>query len=186
MEERVDGSVGKTRDCSFGVAGCGRPQERCDGHNGRDCGERGDADDSSSRAEVMDGPSALGRDAAELAVWVHRVWVYDHFEQRQVVERALVGGGAVVEVEALAFGERSYCGRLCSSVEDLTHESSGPCPVFDLGDCAQRASQPQPPGDDLGQFDRCAGDEPDRVAEFQMSFGQSAGPVQIRPARRSS
>jgi hypothetical protein len=40
-----------------------------------------------------------------------------------------------------------------------------------------RATQPEPPGDDLGQFDRCTGDEPDRVAEFQMSFGQSAGPV---------
>jgi hypothetical protein len=87
----------------------------------------------------MDGPAALGRDAAELTVWIHGVWVPDHLEQREVVARVAVGG-AFVEVEGLAFGERTDGVGFGCSVEDLTDEASGPFAVFDLGDRAQRAT----------------------------------------------
>ena len=124
----------------------------------------------------MDRPLALYCDTAELTIGVHRVWVADYFEQRQVVDRIAVRA-ACVEVEVLASGERPDCGRFCLSVEDLTDESSGPYAVFDLGDRAQRAAQPEPPGHDLDQFDWRASDDPNRIAPLQMLFGQPAGPA---------
>ena len=64
---------------------------------------------------------------------------------------------------------------LAAAVQDVADQATGEHPVDRLGDGAERAGQPEPAGDRVGQLVRRRGDQPHLLARIQVHLRERAG-----------
>ena len=72
----------------------------------------------------------------------------------------------------LAFSEGPDRLRLCLAVQQAADQVPGVLASHGLRHGAERASEPEPSGHDVGEFDRRGGDQPDALAGRQMALGE--------------